>query len=66
LIQDGSINTKKTKFFLLKICFVINSIPQPVNSTADIISVIQGNIKWYLILGAGSILCYFIGYSLWV
>jgi hypothetical protein len=51
---------------LHQICFLVISIPQPANSTLDIFSNIQGMIKWYLILGGASILCYWIGFSLWV
>lgn len=43
-----------------------NSVPKPPESGSDIISHIQGMIKWYILLGVGSILCFFVGFSLWV
>ncbi len=55
---------KKTIFIIIS--FVINSIPQAPNGTVDIIESIRENIKWYLVLGAASVVCYFVGYSLWV
>ena len=36
------------------------------NSTEVIIAEIRGMIKWYLTLGAASILCHWIGFALWV
>ncbi|CAF0919000.1 unnamed protein product [Rotaria sordida] len=41
-------------------------ILKPVNSTADTLSELRGMIKWYLILGVCSVLCYWIGFSLWM
>ncbi|CAF3842426.1 unnamed protein product, partial [Rotaria sp. Silwood1] len=39
---------------------------KPENSTADVLSELRGMIKWYGILGCASILCYWIGFSLWM
>ncbi|CAF2533632.1 unnamed protein product [Rotaria sp. Silwood2] len=41
-------------------------IPKPGNSTADTLSELRGMIKWYVILGCISVLCYWIGFSLWM
>ncbi|CAF0800398.1 unnamed protein product [Adineta ricciae] len=41
-------------------------IPQAPGSISDVIAEIRGRIKWYVILGCISILCYWIGYSLWM
>jgi len=58
---DFGIILNKMIFFFLRI-----SIPQPPNSPSDVISSIRGMIKWYIILGCASLLCYWIGYSFWV
>ncbi|UJR37712.1 hypothetical protein I4U23_030407 [Adineta vaga] len=43
-----------------------NCIPKPPNSTTDVILELRERIKWYLILGSISIVCYWVGYSLWM
>ncbi|CAF3666385.1 unnamed protein product [Adineta steineri] len=41
-------------------------IPQPPNSTSSVTAEIRDRIKWYIILGCISILCYWIGFSFWM